>query len=151
MAFLVLFLFVTTASASNLTSFEKLSGCWENRDSAEIYEEVWMRPAGDMMLGMSRTLKNGKAVTFEFIQLQSREDGTFYIASPSKQDRTEFKLTSFNDNIGVFENPSHDFPQKVVYKFDSADSLKVWIEGTRNGKSRKIEFPMTRVKCPGGK
>ncbi|MCI0411259.1 DUF6265 family protein [bacterium] len=147
---IVLFL-LFLASASNLTGFEKLSGCWEHRDSGQVYEDQWMRPAGDMMLGMSRTLKEGKAVTFEFIQIQSRTDGTFYIASPSKQEKTEFKLTSFDKNVAVFENPDHDFPQKVVYRFAAEDSLEAWIEGTRNGKSSKIEFPMTRVKCPGGK
>ena len=142
---------VSTASAGNLTPFEKLSGCWENRDSGQIYEEQWMSPAGDMMLGMSRTLKDGKAVTFEFILIQTRADGIFYIASPSKQERTEFKLTGFENNVAVFENPDHDFPQKVVYKFVTDDSLEAWIEGTHNGKSSKIEFPMTHVKCPGGK
>ena len=142
---------VSTASAAGLTPFEKLSGCWANQDGDQIYEEQWMSPAGDMMLGMSRTLKNRKAVTFEFIQIQNRTDGTFYIASPSKQERTEFKLTSFENDIAVFENPVHDFPQKVVYKFVTQDSLQAWIEGKQNGKSTKIDFPMTRAKCPGGK
>jgi hypothetical protein len=148
---LAIIVLVSTASAANLAPFEKLSGCWENRETNQIYEEHWMKPAGDMMLGMSRTLKNGKAVTFEFIQIQTRTDGTFYIASPSKQERTEFKLTTFENNVAVFENPDHDFPQKVVYKFLGEDSLQAWIEGTHNGKSSKTEFPMTRVKCPGGK
>lgn len=103
------------------------------------------------MLGMSRTLKKGKAVTFEFIQIQARPEGTFYIASPSKQEKTEFKLTSFENDIAIFENPDHDFPQKVAYKFVTQDSLQAWIEGEQNGKSKKIEFPMTRAKCPGGK
>ena len=149
--FLVVFLLVSTAPAATLTSFEKLSGCWSNQDGDQIYEEQWMSPAGDMILGMSRTLQKGKVVTFEFIQIQTREDGTFYIASPSKQERTEFKLTSFENNSAVFENPEHDFPQRVVYKFLTGDSLQAWIEGKQNGKSRKIEFPMTRTKCPGGK
>jgi Domain of unknown function (DUF6265) len=146
-----MFILVSTASAANLTDFEKLGGCWENRNSGQVYEEQWMRPAGDMMLGMSRTLKDGKAVTFEFVQIQTRADGTFYIASPSKQEKTEFKLTSFDNNVAVFENPDHDFPQKVVYKFLGEDSLEAWIEGTQHGKSSKVEFPMTRVQCPGGK
>jgi hypothetical protein len=148
---LTFILLALTVSATDLAPFERLSGCWENRDSNQIYEEQWMKPAGEVMLGMSRTLRNGKAVTFEFIQIQTRANGTFYIASPSRQEKTEFKLTSFENNIAIFENPDHDFPQKVVYKFTGEDSLEAWIEGTNNGKSSKIEFPMTRVKCPGGK
>jgi hypothetical protein len=147
----LVFILVSIASAANLTPFAKLSGCWQNQDGDQIYEEQWMSPAGDMMLGMSRTLNKGKAVTFEFVQIQTRADGTFYIASPSKQERAEFKLISFENDVAIFENLDHDFPQRVVYKFVTEDSLQAWIEGKQKGKSTKIEFPMTRAKCPGGK
>jgi hypothetical protein len=47
----------------------------------------------------------------------------------------------------VFENPKHDFPQKVGYQRDGADTLLAWIEGTDKGQTRRIEFPYRRAMC----
>jgi hypothetical protein len=49
----------------------------------------------------------------------------------------------------VFENPQHDFPQKVGYQRGGPGSLLAWVEGTEKGQTRKIEFPYKRIACPG--
>ena len=49
-------------------------------------------------------------------------------------------------NEAVFENPAHDFPQRVIYKRDG-DKLNARIEGTKDGKTRGIDFPYTRIAC----
>ena len=49
----------------------------------------------------------------------------------------------------MFENAAHDFPQRVGYRVAGGDSLLAWIEGTRDGQVRRIEFPYRRVACPG--
>jgi hypothetical protein len=51
---------------------------------------------------------------------------------------TEFEL--------LFENPSHDFPQQIGYRLNG-DALLAWISGSRNGQTRRLEFPYKRVKC----
>ena len=49
----------------------------------------------------------------------------------------------------VFENPTHDFPQKVGYKLDSSSgTLLGWIEGMAGGKLRRVEFPYRKAQCP---
>jgi hypothetical protein len=52
------------------------------------------------------------------------------------------------DTTVVFENPQHDFPQRVGYERKGGDALLAWIEGTRNGQTRRVEFPYRRVACP---
>ena len=49
----------------------------------------------------------------------------------------------------VFENPQHDFPQKVGYQRTNPDTLLAWIEGSEKGQVRRIEFPYRRLACPG--
>jgi hypothetical protein len=44
----------------------------------------------------------------------------------------------------TFENPAHDFPQRVIYKLTAPDKLGARIEGMRNGNLRGVDFPMTR-------
>ena len=39
-----------------------MAGCWERRDDSKklLVSEQWMSPAGTSILGMGRTVKNGK-------------------------------------------------------------------------------------------
>jgi hypothetical protein len=46
----------------------------------------------------------------------------------------------------VFENPTHDFPQRVIYRREG-DSLLGRIEGMTNGQQKAVDFPLKRVSC----
>ena len=46
-----------------------LAGCWELRQGARVTLEMWMPPAGGLMLGASRTLVNGRVREFEQLRL----------------------------------------------------------------------------------
>ena len=106
-----------------------------------------MKPAGNMMLGMSHTVANAKTREFEFIRIVQEENGEIYfVASPSGQKEARFKLVSLTDREVRFENPEHDFPQRIIYRRDG-DSLVGRIEGLSKGKERSIEFPLERVPC----
>lgn len=133
------------------TIFDKLSwiaGCWqgEMRGGAKTQEQ-WMKPEGDSMLGMSRTVVNGKTPFFEFLQIKREGDDLVYIARPQGKDPTPFKLVKLNDNAAIFENLEHDFPQRIVYQRQIDGSLFAVIEGEEKGKTKRVEFPMQRVRC----
>jgi hypothetical protein len=68
---------------------------------------------------------------------------------PFGQPPAEFIAASVSDTMVVFENPQHDFPQRVIYRKRGADSLIARIEGTMNGKSRGVDFPYAKGRCPG--
>ncbi len=100
------------------------------------------------MMGMSRTVKNGKTVEFEFVRLVKETDGSInYVANPSGQQGASFTLVSLEGQRAVFENLQHDFPQRIIYHRRTADSLVARIEGTVGGKLKGVDFPMKRVKC----
>ena len=106
-----------------------------------------MPPAGGTMLGMSRTVARGRTVEYEFIVLRKESDGTVnYVAKPSRQSETAFKLVRAGANEAVFENPQHDFPQRILYQLKPGGQLMAAIEGTKNGKTRRVEFHYERVK-----
>ena len=109
-----------------------------------------MAPAGGTMLGMSRTVKQGRTVEFEFMQIRTTDTGSLaFIAKPSGQDEATFPLLRLTDSEAAFENLQHDFPQRVIYRLDGA-TLRARIEGMRNGSIRAMEFPMTRTACAAG-
>lgn len=126
-----------------------LSGCWEQNDAAKkrFGTEQWMKPSGGTMIGMSRTVKNGKTTAFEFLRILEDEKGIFYISRPSQNSgETSFKLVKSGPTEVTFENPAHDFPQRIIYRLDKT-SLFARIEGTNNGKAMGIDFPMIKAKC----
>jgi hypothetical protein len=126
-----------------------LGGCWEMTVAEKNLQisEQWMKPAGGMMIGAGRTIKAGKTIDFEFIRIVEEADGIFYVAKPTaNKDETKFRLIKASASEVVFEDPTHDFPQRVMYKRDG-EKLHARIEGTRDGKLRGIDFPYTRAKC----
>src|SRR4030095_2067583 len=93
-----------------------LSGCWRGVDQIEILEEQWTKPAGHTLLGVGRTIRNGKTMFYEFLQIRENSDGIFYIAQPNGEKPVSFKLVKVNDTQAIFENPQHDFPQRIIYE-----------------------------------
>ena len=133
---------------ASLDSLSWMSGCWEGRNGNRVYAEQWMTPAGGLMLGMSRTVVNDRATEFEFLQIRQDNSGIAYVAKPSGQAEASFKLLRQSDREVVFENPQHDFPQRIIYRLQTDGSLTARIEGKSNGADRGIDFPMKRATCP---
>jgi hypothetical protein len=121
-----------------------LAGCWSREAGGRIVEEHWMKAAGGTMIGMSRTIANGRTTAYEFLRLVEQDGTLAYIALPSRQKEATFVLKSIAPGELVFENPAHDFPQRILYKRDADGSLKARIEGKMNGQERGIDFPMSR-------
>lgn len=136
------------AIPASIADLAWLSGCWAATNQEAGSGEQWMPPAGGTMLGVGRTVSDGKTVAFEFIRIVETDDGGLvYIASPSGQDTTGFSLVSVDDNEVIFENPDHDFPQRVIYRLVSDQDLIGRIEGRIHDVERTIDFPMKRTDC----
>ncbi len=125
-----------------------MAGCWELRTATRVVEEYWMPPRGGTMLGMGRTVVRDSMTAFESTLIRQRDGRLVYAANPSGQAPTQFPSIVATADSVVFELKEHDFPQRVGYARRGADSLIAWIEGTSNGRTRRIPFPYARVACP---
>ena len=123
-----------------------LTGCWKFERDGRIVEEHWLAPAGGSLMGVSRTVAKGKMVEYEFLQILDLPEGLTYVARPSGQAEAKFKATSKTGDEIVFENPTHDFPQRIRYRL-AGNSLTARVEGTANGKTRGFDVPYTRAAC----
>jgi len=124
-----------------------IAGCWQQGSDPASMEQ-WMKPADGMMIGMSRTVINGKVREYEFLMIKQETDGNiYYVAKPSGQPEGSFKLIKSSPTESIFENPEHDFPQRIIYRHQTDGSLFARIEGSINGKEKGVDFPMKRVKC----
>jgi len=126
-----------------------LAGCWEVRGGARVTTEMWMAPAGGLMLGASRTVVRDTTREFESLRLSIRDGKLTYTAIPSRQAETSFTAILVSDTSLVFENLAHDFPQRIIYRRVGADTVVARIEGPRDGQTRGINFPMRKIGCAG--
>ena len=147
-----LFLFWLAATlATEPVSIEQLgwlSGCWRSIGGETGSSENWTKPAGGSMLATSRVVRNGKTVAYEFLRISETDDGSLVlVAAPSGQASNSFQLASIADQSVTFEDPEHDFPQRLSYTLINAELLHARIEGVSGGELRGVDFPMTRISC----
>ena len=107
-----------------------------------------MKPAGGIILGIGRTVKSGKAVDFRFMRIEQQGADMFYVARPKEnKEDTSFMLVKWGVNAATFENPAHDFPQRIIYRLQPDGSLFARIEGKLQGQIKGIDYPMARGRC----
>ena len=130
----------------NAGMFAWFSGDWEMTSGPDHIEEHWTRPEGGTLVGMGRTVRAGKTVEFEYLRIEERPDGVYYVAHPFARPGTDFKMAKFDGTQVVFENPQHAFPARVVYRKNPDGTLFARIEGTQGGKPAAVDFPYQRMK-----
>jgi len=145
---LILLLAVTTqvsAQTPALTDISWISGSWQSEGGRRQIEEHWTKVAGESMLGMSRTVAGDKTVEFEYLRIEQRADGIYYVAHPKARcPGTDFKLTRASATEAVFENPQHDFPKRIIYRKSGDDVLTATIDGGEGTKA--MSYPYKRIK-----
>ena len=144
------FLGVANAAPAQQVSVDRvawLQGCWRSTRGEATIEEQWMAPRGGTMVGMGRTVRGSKTLEYEMVLIKEQDGRLAYEAHPSGQPSATFIATTASDATVVFENPEHDFPQRVGYKRNGANALDAWIEGQAKGQSRRVDFSYQRARC----
>jgi hypothetical protein len=140
---LFVLLAATLQAADNSALPLWLSGNWKTTRRDAIIEETWNAPAAGMMMGMSRTYTTERTRSFEFVRIEQRGKGVFYVAQPQGAPPTDFKMTKVEEGYIVFENPKHDFPKRISYRRIDADHVTARVD---DGKGNGRDFDYERVK-----
>ncbi|PSM15014.1 DUF6265 family protein [Stenotrophomonas maltophilia] len=152
-ALLTLLLAVAHAQASPPSKIEHLAwlaGCWQLDGQPPGAGEQWSSLAGNTLFGSSRSLRDGRTVGFEFMQLRQHDDGRLVLtALPSGQNATDFNATRVDGNEAVFENPANDFPQRIRYRRLDEQRAHARIEIAQDNPEQAMDFPMHRIACGG--
>ena len=147
---LAIVFFAGTGNAQTKATLDDLawlSGCWEGRQGAAVLEEIWSKPGGMSMLGLGRTVKDARTVSFEFMQFRAENGTLVFLPQPQGGAQVRFPLKEITGNKLTFENLGHDFPQRVMYERKGKGLLLAAIEGTLKGKLEREEFQLRKVKC----
>jgi hypothetical protein len=144
------------ADTSPLAPLGWLEGCWRGEVNQREYREHWLPLRGGLMLGASHTVMAGKTQSYEYLRLEPRGDGVYYvnIAMAPGQQETAFKLSDRTmdreDEIFTFTNATQDFPHTLSYRHNDTGWLYVTVEGTVNSTPKKVIYPMHRIDCKTG-
>jgi len=121
-----------------------MAASWSGTDGTVSTTEMWLDPAGGVMLGLHHDVFGPERSFFEFLRIAPDEDGNpTYHASPMGRTATPFRLTECRPLRAVFENPAHDYPQRIVYEREN-DTLVARIEGSEEGERKSSEWRWSR-------
>ena len=133
---------------ADLSRLDWLSGCWAYDGKGAGSGERWTAPIAGMMFAVSRTIRGGKTVAYENLFIKETDANALHLmAAPSGQAAARFDMISLTETEVVFENPGHDFPQRIIYRLGDKDILLGRIEGKSDGQEIAVDFPMTRTNC----
>ena len=146
-AFSVLVPHVAGAAEPDIKELAWLAGCWASDEAEPGSGERWLL-IGEVLIGVSRTIRQGKEPEVEHMEIGYLADGKLaFVAHPAGQRAVTFVLRRIRDGEVVFENREHDYPQRIVYTLEGDSKLRARIEGTQADAPRVVEFPMTRTNC----
>jgi len=133
---------------ATLRPLKPLLGHWEMDVPDGKIIEVWTYDSPARFSGKSFQVgAKSDSTLLEEAKIIARNGKLYFIPTVSGQNEgkpVEFVILSRAGRKYVFENKSHDFPQRVGYHLLSANELLAWIEGSKNGKDRKTEFRYRR-------
>ena len=121
-----------------------LAGHWCGTGPEQQIDEVWLPEAGGALLGMSRTLRDGKTESFEFMRIVPGGNDAGLHVQPNGAPPTTFTILEKGEGWIRFGNAAHDFPNRIEYRREG-EALHAWIAGPgRDGKEMKIPFDYRR-------
>jgi hypothetical protein len=118
-AALALLLTAQSAPQAHVSDLSWMSGRWVATANGRWTEEHWSAPRAGTMMGYSWSGEGETIREYEYLRLQAGEDDEIvYLAQPNGGPGTGFYLARSEGTSATFENPTHDFPQRIHYARD---------------------------------
>jgi len=127
----------------NPVPLEILVGRWADMSQKRHFIEEWYADGDLLLKGKGFVMADKDTVFIEKLEIKTENGITTYSAKVPGKDHNSavvFTLTENKNNRLVFENPEHDFPQKIIYDMQTRSTMHVHLEGLENGVFRSSRF-----------
>jgi hypothetical protein len=121
----------------------KLEGTWKMNTKRGVICEEWKKMNKNHLQSKGYMIKGSDTVVNERVALTKTKEGVFYTSTVEEQNNKQpvaFKMTKAENNMFVFENPQHDFPKRIVYKFITADSMHAFVDDGNDESKKRQNF-----------
>lgn len=141
-------------SGKSLDDVSWISGKWSmgETETSRFYEE-WEIVNDSLLSGENYAIQMGDTIYSEKLSVKVKDNDVFYIANVVAEENdhiVRFKLTQAGKSKLVFENPLHDFPQKIIYRKENDSTLVVKLKGVvmvdEKEKTQEKEVTMKKIK-----
>ncbi len=136
--------FIISGNNKTFKKLYALEGTWKMVTKRGAICEEWKKVDKNYLQNRGYMIKGKDTIVTERVTLTNTKAGILYTSTVEDQNNKQpiaFKMTGSENNMFVFENPQHDFPKRIVYKFITADSLHAFIDdGTAAGKKQNFYF-----------
>ena len=149
---------VAVTDARSAANLSWMAGYWLSCEGDREVSETWSDSRGGLMLGNALTLTGGQA-SYESARIgpvphssgADTEGVIAYFAQVGDDPAVVFPVVQVSASRVVFENPGHDFPQRVIYERDG-DVLKARIEGHMGDRMQSMDWRYHKAdlnaRCP---
>ena len=124
-----------------------LSGNWITESEGTIFCEDWGVFSGSGLIGIGYMIEGVDTTFTEKLRIFPENGSWIYEATVFEQNNSEsieFIMTSDSLNIFVFENPLHDFPNKITYNFCTPEEMKVNVGNGNPASEMSVSFRTSR-------
>lgn len=140
----------TKKTFSQLEKAEWYIGEWANASADGELTERWKKVNDSVFFGESYFVTPAKDTVFSETVALTETNGilSYTVTVPNQNDEkpVRFDATSVTDTEIIYENPKHDFPNKIVYRKVGNDSLVAEIFGLKKGEPATEKFAMKKLK-----
>jgi len=113
---------------------------WDTgNEGGTVFHEHWWRAGEDSLAGLGFVMAGNDTVSIEELGIRWTATSAVYSARIPSQNNgrpIRFTATSTTADSLVFENPAHDFPQRIVYVPEGAKAWRVTVSGEEHGTPR---------------
>ena len=112
----------------DLLPFQWLIGTWEMpKSNGSVMLETWQVKDSKSLTGLGLKVTGRDTTLLETISLYYDKGDVWYAPAVTNQNyglAVPFKLVDSKTNQYTFENPEHDFPQRIVYEFKPVNKVE---------------------------
>lgn len=137
------------ATCNSLSGLDGFLGDWKAEDAKSTNEESWRAVAHDTWEGRGIVTPNaGGAASVEELRLVEMGGSVFYVAKVAHNELpVAFRLVECDGDRFTFENPAHDFPRRLEYRFGTDGRLTVDVS---DGAGKGFTLAFARSTATGG-
>ncbi len=109
------------SAEAQMNQIRWLLGSWARTNAApgKSGYEIWENVSATAWKGLGISMKGTDTTFIEKLKIGVENGKLWYIADvPQNKGLVYFEITSVTNDSFVCENPRHDFPQTIAYKFD---------------------------------
>ena len=124
-----------------------LAGTWRGSVWGGEFTAYYSTPEGGKILSYSELRKDGDVAFHEFERFELRQDTIVFTPFPGGKPAIDLELTELDakNRKATFENPTKDFPTRIVYHVMEKDRLVITLSDPHRESDKTDVFDLKRV------